>query len=136
MPTSPWLPISQPDTDEEYLVLGSYLPLERFTTIPRFLRYTRSIRAQLMRTGGLVGYSLRASFSTKEFWTLSAWTDEQALAAFVRADPHREIMAALADRMGETRFTRWRMTGRRLPPDWDEALRRLDDHGGRRSPGD
>lgn len=130
MLSSPWLAISQPDTDGEYLVLASYLPLERFTTIPRFLRYTRSIRDQLTRTGGLVGYSLRASFSTKEFWTVSAWTDEQALAAFVRADPHGAIMAALADRMGETRFARWRMTGGRLPPNWDDALRRLDGHGG------
>ena len=93
MPAIPWSAAQQPDPDAEYVVMASRLPLRHFRHIPRFLRATLAIRRQLRTTPGLVGYALDAQLFRKTFWTLSAWTDEDSLQAFVRAEPHHTVMA-------------------------------------------
>ena len=58
---------------------------------------------QLERTDGLVAYSLRAQPFATTFWTLSAWTDDDALGAFVREMPHVSVMAKLRPHMEAAR---------------------------------
>jgi quinol monooxygenase YgiN len=89
------------------------------------MRLTVSVVRQLQRTDGLVGYSLRAQPLARTFWTLSAWTDDDALAAFVRQMPHVSVMAKLRPHMAATRFTTWRARGSDLPISWDDAVARL-----------
>jgi hypothetical protein len=55
------------------IAFASRLPLRRYRDIPGFLRDTRTVRAQLREAPGLAGYSLRAQFLRKTFWTLSLW---------------------------------------------------------------
>lgn len=105
-------------------MLLSFLPLKQSSRIPEFLLYTWRVVRQLKPARGLIGYSLRAKFLHKSFWTLSVWENEEALRAFVRAVPHREIMTALAPHMGRTSFKQWTIKGTELPPDWNDALRR------------
>jgi quinol monooxygenase YgiN len=124
MPTLPWRSFSDAGPDRQYVILLSFLPLRRSWQIPQFLFHTARIADQLRKSSGLLGYSLRAELVAKRFWTLSAWQDETALLAFVRADPHSQTMRALASRMGATRFIRWTAKGSELPPAWDEALKR------------
>jgi hypothetical protein len=100
---------------------------------PWFIGLTVSVVRQLARTDGLVGYSLRAQPLARTFSTLSAWTDEQSLAAFVREMPHRTVMARLRPHMGATLFTTWTVPGTSLPPSWDDAIERLTNEAG--SPG-
>ncbi len=88
---------------------------------------TVSVVRQLERTDGLVGYSLRAQPLAKTFWTLSAWSDEQSLAAFVREMPHRAVMAKLRPHMGATLFTTWTAPGASFPVSWADATARLLD---------
>ena len=121
----PWTAVAAAADDREYLALISYLPLKRFRTVPRFLRYSGAIAEQLERTRGLVGFAFRGKIIAREFYTLSVWDDEQALMDFVRAEPHLGTMGALRPHMAETKFVRWRVKGPRVPPSWEDALRAL-----------
>ena len=105
--------------------MATFLPLQSYRAMPRFLRLTTSVAGQLERTGGLVGYSLLAQPASKRFWTLSAWTDRRALSAFVREMPHLGAMQQLRTHMGPTRFTAWTVLGCALPISWHEATERL-----------
>jgi hypothetical protein len=125
MPTIPWRRALAPEPDTEYFVMASRLPLRSMTKVPWFIGLTVSVLRQLERTDGLVGYSLRAQPLAKTFWTLSAWTDDHALAAFVREMPHVSVMTKLRPHMGETRFTTWTSPGSGLPVSWDDAVARL-----------
>ena len=82
---------------------------------------------QLEGTSGLVGFSLLAQPMRKTFWTLSAWTDKDALDAFVRTMPHLAVMKRLRTHMGPTSFTTWMAPGSALPIAWDDAMERLLD---------
>jgi hypothetical protein len=125
MPTVPWRTHTPPDPTTDYVVLASRLPLRSIARVPWFVALAASVMRQLERTDGLVGYSLRAQPLAKTFWTLSAWTDQEALYAFVREMPHRAVMGKLRPHMGATRFTSWTAPGSALPIPWDEATRRL-----------
>jgi hypothetical protein len=125
MPPLPWRTKLPAIPHQEYLVMASRLPLRSHRSIPRFLRLTVSVARQLEGTGGLVGYSLLAQPMRKTFWTLSAWTDSDALDAFVRTMPHLAVMGKLRAHMEPTRFTTWMTSGSTLPITWDDAIARL-----------
>ena len=126
MPTIPWRQTATVDPDAEYLLMASRLPLRSITKVPWFLSLTASVLRQLERSHGLVGYSLRAQPFARTFWTLSAWTDAPALAAFVAQMPHQGAMAKLRPHMRPTRFTTWTALGSALPMPWDVAIGHLD----------
>jgi hypothetical protein len=125
MPPIPWRTKLSPTPQQNYLVMASRLPLRSHRTIPRFLGLTASVARQLEATPGLVGYSLLAQPVRKTFWTVSAWTDEGALNAFVRTMPHLAVMGKLRAQMGPTRFITWMAPGSALPIAWDDAIKRL-----------
>ena len=125
MPALPWRAKAPVSSDQEYLAMATFLPLQSYRAMPRFLRLTTSVAGQLERTGGLVGYSLLAQPARKRFWTLSAWIDRRALSAFVREMPHLDAMQQLRPHMGPTRFTAWTVLGSALPISWHEAMERL-----------
>jgi quinol monooxygenase YgiN len=124
MPTLPWRFFDHAEPERHYVALLSYLPLRSGRHVPGFLLHTLRIRAQLRRSRGLLGYSLRAELAAKRFWTLSAWQDEASLQDFVHARHHARTMTALTPHMGATRFIRWTAKGSELPPSWEDALRR------------
>jgi heme-degrading monooxygenase HmoA len=130
----PWQSLHPPEREREYLALLSYLPLKRYRTMIRFSRHVRRIQRQLATAPGLIGYSLRAKLLRHRFWTLSVWEDDAALNAFVRADPHRTTMGALQTYMDETAFLRWTIAGSKVPPSWDEAMRRSADAAAKPAP--
>ncbi len=107
------------------MALATSLPLRKFSAIPRFLRYAREVGAQVERSRGAIGYSLRAKFLARRFHTLSAWESEEDLRAFVRERPHNRIMVNVRPLLRQTKFIRWREKGSSLPLDWDAALLRL-----------
>jgi quinol monooxygenase YgiN len=125
----PWKATAEASREREYVALLSFLPLKQSRRIPVALVYTWRIAQQLKAASGLIGYTLRAQLLAKSFWTFSAWESEAAMRAFVRASPHREIMAALASYMGRTSFNQWTVKGAELPLRWDDALRRIRESG-------
>ena len=72
-----------PESGREYVALLSYLPLNKFRALPKFIRYTIQIRRQLDDSEGLIGYSLDANVPGRKFWSLSVWENEESLRRFV-----------------------------------------------------
>jgi hypothetical protein len=132
MPTLPWTPAQVPEPPEPVVVLGSQLRLRSYRHVPSFLLAAMKIRKQVLASPGAVGVTLIAQPARKTFWTLSAWTDEAAMAQFVRAAPHVGIMQKFHDRLAGTAFAQWELEPAGLPKKlsnakelWDEARTRL-----------
>jgi hypothetical protein len=119
---SPWIKFATPDRSREYFAFLSYLPLNKYRAIPAFLKFTFQIQKQLNSTPGIIGYSLRAKPFSRNFWTLSAWENEQALKDFVVKLPHGDAMKAMIPHMAPTKFTKWKVLGSALPLRWEEAM--------------
>jgi hypothetical protein len=125
MLASPWRPIGSPNPDDDFVALLTYLPLKSYLRVLPFFIYSAQVMRQLASADGLAGYSFLARPLSKQFWTLSAWKNEDALRKFVEHPPHARIMTAMAPHMGPTKFVRWRVKGSELPLDWQDALRRF-----------
>ena len=123
---SPWKSIKVLQLDHEYVVLASSIPPHSRSSTRRLFGGASAVRKQLAQTEGVVGFSLLARPLRKQYATLSLWVDEQALAAFADASPHRELMAKLSPEMGPTKFVRWTINGSDGRPSWREALQRLN----------
>src|SRR5438128_10455753 len=121
---TPWIKFATHDTNREYFALLSFLPLKKYRAIPAFLKFSFQIQKQLGATPGIIGYSLRAKILSRNFWTLSAWTDEKQLMDFVARIPHGQAMKAMMPHMGQTKFTKWKVLGSALPLQWEEAMER------------
>ncbi len=108
----------------EAVWIATFLPVRRWRDVIAFMRGAARVEEQLHRTPGLMAYGVRADLLRKQFWTLSAWTDRDAVNTFVRTDPHLTLVARFADWAGAGgAFVEWR--GARMPLDWDDALVRL-----------
>lgn len=122
---SPWTSFRPLEPDRRYVALATSIPTRRVLAAWRMFRGAAAVRRQLATTDGVVGFSLLASPLRKRYATLSVWEDDEALARFAAASPHREIAARLAPEMGATRFVRWTVAGADGVPGWPEALDRL-----------
>ncbi len=125
MPTLPWKSFAVPESDRECHAMLSYLPVNKWRAVPKFFRYTSQIRRQLAHSEGLIGYSLEANVLSRDFWTLSVWQDRESLTRFVQRNPHGHVMTDLLPDMGQTEFFHWEVDGSSVPPDWEEAKRRM-----------
>lgn len=125
MPPLPWKAITTPNGISEYVALLSFLPLKHYRTIPLFFWLTFQTQRQLNNARGLIGYSLHAQPLRRQFWTLSAWEDQQSLMLFVCQAPHDRIMQTLAPHMGKTHFVQWKVKAAEIPLNWAEAKRRM-----------
>ena len=121
---SPWIIFASADAHREYHALLSYLPLNKYSAVPGFFRFSFQIQKQLRATPGVIGYALRARILSRNFWTLSVWEDQAALMEFVTGIPHGEAMRAMTPHMGPTKFKQWKVAGSSLPLSWDEATQR------------
>jgi hypothetical protein len=121
---TPWRKLAKVDLAKEYLALLTYLPLRKYSKIPRFMRFSFQIQKQMRETPGAIGYSLRAKILPRDFWTLSVWENERSLMDFVGKVPHAEAMKSIAAHMARTKFTRWKLPGSAVPPSWEEAMKR------------
>ena len=96
---------------------------------PYSARVAQSIRAwrQARRSPGVLGVTLRAQPLRLSYWTLSAWTGQDALDAFARAEPHRTIMRRVRPWAKTATFRFWTADAAQLSPDrlWAEAERRI-----------
>jgi hypothetical protein len=125
MPDLPWTARAEMEPGTGYLVMASHLPLNRLTATVRFFRAVSAVRKQLTTADGLVGYTLRAKPLARDYWTLSVWTDDTALRAFMRTPPHVQLMTSLKPFMGPTKFVTWTITAADGRPSFDGALEHL-----------
>ena len=125
MPALPWKSFATSESGREYSALLSYLPVKKWSAMPKFMRFTLQIRRQLADSEGLIGYSLDANVPGREFWTLSVWEDEEALQRFVQRMPHSRVMMDLLPDMGRTEFLPFKVDGSSVPPNWEDTKRRM-----------
>jgi quinol monooxygenase YgiN len=124
MPLGKWKQLRSPVPDREYLALLTFLPLKRYRTLPRFGKYSDQIQHQLARAEGVLGYAVGSNILRLHFWTLSVWENEAALQTFVHSGEHLDVMKSLQGEMGETKFVRWKILGKEIPPSWEDAFGR------------
>ena len=121
----PWRSFGPPRPGVPAVALATQLHLARWSAMPAFVRHTYGSTRQLSRTPGVLGYSLRAAPHRRTFWTLTLWEDRAAMAAYVRAEPHRTAMRWLTEDLGSFVSTDWTVAGDAGAPTWEDGLSRL-----------
>ena len=128
MPILPWTPINAIDPHGDYLVMATRFVVTSRWRIPEVVRATQTLWDTLPATGGLFGYSLRASVGQQTLSTLTAWRDRDSLNAFVRGDPHLALTRRTRQWMTDSHFASWTAAGLDLPPNWPAVLNQLATH--------
>lgn len=120
----PWTLSGSPDSATVAQV--TRLELRRFRHVPGFLIEALRIRRAAQQAPGAIGITLRAAPLRRSFWTLSIWTDQASVDAFVSHETHLATMRRFRSRMAGSRFLAWQLEPGTSPPTWDHALQRLD----------
>lgn len=124
MPILPWKNVSKSDQDK-FIAMLTYLPLKNYRSSFRFMYYVGVITNQLNQTPGLIGYTLKASPTSKKYWTLSVWKDNDSLNKYVQTMPHSLVMKKLHGSIGSTDFKSWEIKKNELPLDIRSALKKF-----------
>ena len=124
MPTLPWITIDQPAADTVQ-GMASRLEVRSLRHVPHFFATSIALWKQARRSPGALGVTLKADLTRRTFWTLSAWTDHEAIAAYARAEPHASATTRTRTVMRESTFVFWQVPATELPIDWAEAHRRI-----------
>lgn len=123
----PWSATGTPPAGQDAYVMASKFELTSGWRSPAFL--VQAIRAwqQARRSPGVFGVTLRAQPLRRTYWTLSAWTDEAALYAFARTEPHRTIMRRVRPWARTATFRFWTVPADKVMPAelWAEAESRI-----------
>ncbi|MEV0296216.1 DUF3291 domain-containing protein [Nocardia sp. NPDC050710] len=126
MPTLPWITVNS-GTDSQAQVMASRLEVTSLRHVPGFLMASLTLWRQARRSPGVLGVSLKAELLKRTFWTLSAWTDKDAISGYASSDPHRTTVGIKRAVMRESTFVFWEVPADSLPITWAEAQRRLDE---------
>lgn len=78
---------------------------------------------------GFIGYRLRRELLGRNSWTMTVWTDEASLAAFVRSDIHQTAILEGGPALARARFARITLPLSEIPLSWEEAEALLDAQG-------
>ncbi|MEU9061372.1 DUF3291 domain-containing protein [Streptomyces sp. NPDC048430] len=131
MPTIPWMPGAAADEatadSGQAVVMASKLQVSSLLHVPRFFLLSLVVWKQVRSAPGVIGASLRAEPLKKTFWTLSAWSGQEALDTFSRSDPHKGIVGRLRKVMARSVFVFYPADRESLPAGWDDAVKRLAD---------
>jgi quinol monooxygenase YgiN len=108
-----------------FVSVATALPVRGWLDVIRFFRMNSKVEAQLRKSEGLVRYALRTDFPHKRFWTLSVWTDRDAVRRFVTAEPHLTALRSFAKWAAPgAAFVEWEDSDGRA--DWGVAMKRLE----------
>jgi heme-degrading monooxygenase HmoA len=125
VPTLPWIKVDEPTSGMEAVVMTSRFRVRGFRHVLPFFLAAMRVHKQVRAADGALGVSLIAHPLRKEFFTLSAWRDKDALEAMVRSEPHRSVMQRQRGVMAESTFRFWNLPTEALPPTWPDAQRQL-----------
>ncbi|MEM0896102.1 MAG: antibiotic biosynthesis monooxygenase [Verrucomicrobiota bacterium] len=82
-----------------------------------FQELTRVLDA-IPESDGLIGYAVRKELLGGRVWTLSAWTNHEALNSFVRSESHREAVKAGGIPRSTVHSVTLEMSPDELPVSW------------------
>lgn len=90
-----------------------------------FFSASRGVLDGLDGQRGLVGYSVRSRIFAQEVWTVTIWSDEASLQAFVRSPAHMQAMRAGQPALRTMQYHRFELPVSELPLGWDRVLKEL-----------
>lgn len=123
----PWRRLRAPHPDHPYVLSVGVFVLDRYRTIPGFIRRSFPVRRLLHRTDGLAGYTLHARFGTKTFTELAAFESPEAMRRFVSAPAHAAAMRAMRPHLAPgSKMVTVEVYGRDLPPRTADISARLE----------
>jgi hypothetical protein len=93
---------------------------------PFYFQNLRIIR-QVKRADGNLAVRLLGD-QKRTFWTVTSWSSEAAMKAFMRAQPHGPAMRSLLEWCDEAALVHWTQDGVDLPS-WEEAYQRMQRDG-------
>lgn len=96
-----------------------------------FWDHTLQVIDSLPQHQGYLGHKVRKKIFGKEAWTMTIWTDAEALAGFVRGDTHSQAMQNGLDAVEAARFVTTVIVRADLPLDWAEAEALMNKQGRR-----
>lgn len=91
-----------------------------------YVQAFRSARQAQAAPGNLAVAVLNDRHRT--FWTCTAWSDLEAMRAYLSGEPHRGAMRQLAHWCDEASVVHWQQPTAELPP-WSEAHLRMQAEG-------
>jgi hypothetical protein len=91
--------------------------------MPPFVVYALRSAQQARRSAGFLGGALMRD-NWKAFWTVTVWTNAQAMEAYRIAGIHRVAMPKLLNWCDEASLTHWTQNASDVPG-WPEAYRRM-----------
>src|ERR1700761_503535 len=103
------------------------LRIRAFRFMPAFLFRALQSNRQVQRSPGFLMGSLLAD-RRRTFWTLTLWTDQQAMRAYMTSGNHRAAMPKLLEWCDEASVAHWDQSEPALPS-WEEAVRRMRAEG-------
>jgi heme-degrading monooxygenase HmoA len=114
--------------EQTQYVMASRLELSSTRHLPRFLRDSIRVNRQVKSAPGRIDSKLRADFGKLTFWTLSSWEDEAAMRAFVRTQPHLDVMRDLGRRgvLKSGTFQSWETDVAAGLPSWNDVAARFE----------
>lgn len=112
--------------DDVAVVMASRFRIRRHRDVPRFLLDSLRVHRQVLSADGALGVSLLARPLRREFLTLSAWRDRDALYRLVRGEPHVTVMRRYAAATDESTFVFFDRRVVDLPLSWLDVGHRLD----------
>ncbi len=124
-PPRPWTPVSAVDPEREYVAFTSRFFLRSPVRAAAFMRHSRRIMKEIDSAPGAVGWAIATNLPRLEFFTVSAWESAEDLRRFLKAGAHGESAAKFAsDMRRKSVFVQFKVRGRDLPLQWDEARAR------------
>ena len=115
---------SDPQTQEKFIHVATFLPLKGWRYMVQFQLMTSRVLKQAKQSHGIVNYAVKADFPKMRFWTLSIWKDRGSMRQFVMAEPHITAMKKFEEWAGDgSAFVDWTSSSSSI--DWEEAMRRL-----------
>lgn len=94
---------------------------------PAFLFQTLRIARQAAKADGNLAVILLRD-RRRTFWTVTSWSAEGTMRAFMNAKPHGPTMRSLLEWCDEAALVHWTQSGVELPS-WEEAHNRIQREG-------
>ena len=91
----------------------------------RFWDHVEKVEETLNGRPGFVGFSKRTELFGDQAWTMTVWTDEASLDAFVASAVHQTAIEQAMPSLTAARFARLEVGRSELPVSWDRALGQL-----------
>jgi heme-degrading monooxygenase HmoA len=98
-----------------------------------FTRQNSRVLASMSSQPGLIGFAARRELFGDQGWTMSIWVNDEARAAFVHSDVHRDAIRLSLPALRAVELERQTVARKDLPANWDEVLQLLAEPEGLRN---